>query len=221
MTETVRVAFADEIRALEQDLLKMGSVVEQMLHKSIEALATRNPALADEAIAMDDIVDDYNISIENRCLKLLALQQPMARDLRTIAAALKIITDIERMGDYIVDIAKTAKLLSETPLFKPLKDIPRMADLAKKMLREALEAFVNRDLAMIQHMIEDDDEVDSLNKSLHVELVGHIQKDPSIAPQAIHLLMITRYLERLADHVTNVGERVYYMETGEMKELHT
>lgn len=221
MTETVRSAFSEEIRELEQDILKMGSVVEQMLHKSIEALGTRNVFLAEEAIAMDDIVDGYNLAIENRCLKLLALQQPMARDLRTIAGAMKIITDVERMGDYIVDIAKTARKLSEESLFKPLEDIPKMADLVKQMLRDVLEAFVSRDLELIQKMIETDDQVDYLNRSLHEELVVYMQKDPSVVPQAVHLLLIARYLERLADHVTNVGERVYYMETGEMKELHT
>lgn len=221
MTETVRSAFSEEIRELEQDILKMGSVVEQMLHKSIEALGTRNVFLAEEAIATDDIVDGYNLAIENRCLKLLALQQPMARDLRTIAGAMKIITDVERMGDYIVDIAKTARKLSEEPLFKPLEDIPKMADLVKQMLRDVLEAFVSRDLELIQKMIETDDQVDYLNRSLHEELVVYMQKDPSVVPQAVHLLLIARYLERLADHVTNVGERVYYMETGEMKELHT
>ena len=221
MAKTARVAFVDEINELEHDLLKMGSVVEQMLHKSIEALAGRNTALAEEAIEMDDIVDEYNLNIENKCLRLLALQQPMARDLRTIAAAMKIITDIERMGDYVVDIAKTAIDLSDKPLFKPLVDIPCMADLAKKMLHETLEAFVNRDLDLIQRMIEHDDEVDRLNMSLYDELVSLMQKDPSVTTQAVPLLLISRYLERFADHVTNVGERVYYMETGEMKELHT
>lgn len=221
MTETVRTAFADEIKTLEQDLLKMASAVEQMLHKSIEALSTRNTALADEAIAMDDTVDDYNLSIENRCLRLLALQQPMARDLRTIAAAMKIITDIERMGDYVVDIAKTTKRLVDMPFTRQVTEIPHMADLVKKMLRETLEAFVSRDLDLVQRMIEHDDEVDHLNKALYDEFVEHMQQDPSSVPQMVPLLMITRYLERLADHVTNVGERVFYMETGEMKELHT
>lgn len=221
LPETARVVFAEEMRSLEQDLLKMGSVVEQMVHKAVEALVTRNVTLADEARAMDDLADRYNIEIENRCLKLLALQQPMARDLRTIAAAMKIITDIERAGDYAVDIAKVAKKLSDRPLFKPLVDIPRMADLVKKMIRETLEAFVNRDLGMIQHMIEVDDEVDHLHKSLVDELISFMEKDPSIVRQAVPLVLITRYLERIADHMTNVGERVYYMETGEIKELHT
>lgn len=220
MGESVRTAFADELKELEQDLLKMGSAVEQMLHKSIQALVTRNTALAQEAVDMDDVVDEYNLSIENKCLRLLALQQPMARDLRTIAATMKIITDIERAGDYAVDIAKTAIQLSDKPLFKPLVDIPKMADLVKHMLRETLAAFVNRDLKLIQRMIEHDDEVDHLNRALQDELVDYMRKDPEVVSQAIGLVMITRYLERIADHLTNVGERVYYVETGEIKELH-
>ncbi|MHB0913638.1 MAG: phosphate signaling complex protein PhoU [Armatimonadota bacterium] len=220
MTDTVRVAFADEINHLEQDVLKMASVVEKMLHKSIEALSAKDVSLAEEAIDLDDIVDDYNLDIENRCLKLLALQQPMARDLRTIAATLKIITDIERMGDYIVDVAKTVRKLANAPLPVPLSEIAHMADLVKKMLRETLEAFVSRDLDLIQHMIDDDDKVDSLNKSLNNRLIDLMQQNSSSVPQAVPLLLLCRYLERLADHITNVGERVYYMETGEMKELH-
>lgn len=221
MPNTVRMAFADEIKEMEQDVIKMGSVVEQMLHKSIEALTSRDVALADEAIAMDDIVDNYNISIEEHCLRLLALQQPMARDLRHIAATMKIITDIERMGDYVVDIAKTAKELSARPLFKPLVNIPKMTDIVKKMLREVLEAFINHDLDLIQQMIEDDDKVDQIDKNLQHDLTELMKKDQSIVNQAIQLILISRYLERFADHVTNVGERVYYMETGEMKEMHT
>lgn len=221
MPNIVRTAFADEINELEQDVIKMGSVVEQMLHKSIEALMSRDVALADEAIAMDDIVDGYNISIEEHCLKLLALQQPMARDLRHIAATMKIITDIERMGDYVVDIAKTAKELSARPLFTPLVNIPKMTDIVKKMLREVLKAFINHDLDLIQQMIEDDDIVDRIDKTLQHDLTEMMKKDQSIVIQAIQLIMISRYLERFADHITNVGERVYYMETGEMKELHT
>lgn len=220
MPDSVRVVFADQINALEQDVLKMASVVEQMLHKSIEALTSQNKELSDQAIAMDDVVDDYNLSIENDCLRLLALQQPMARDLRTIAATMKIITDIERMGDYVVDIAKTAKRLCIRPRSGSYVYIPQMAGLVEQMLREVLEAFVSRDLELIQRMIEDDDKVDHLNKTVYRELVEMMKNDPSIIDQVIPLIMIARYLERLADHVTNVGERVHYMETGEMRELH-
>jgi len=220
MIHAARMAFADEIDDLQQDLLKMGSTVEQMLHKSIEALRTRNQDLAREAIAQDDVLDRYNLAVENKCLKLLALQQPMAHDLRAIAAAMKIVTDIERMGDYVVDIAKVAVRLSDTPLFKPLVNIPAMAELVKKMLHESLQAFVSRDLKLLQRVVDADDEIDRMDKSLSQSLIDYMKSDPTLTDQAVQLLLISRYLERLADHVTNVAERVYYMETGEARELH-
>jgi phosphate transport system protein len=216
----VRESFLQELQVLEGDLLNMGNVVSEMLEKAIVALKERDVELAEKVINMDDEVDDYNLNIENKCLQLIALQQPMAKDLRIIAAALKIITDIERCGDYIVDIAKTAKVLSEKELFKPLIDIPKMAKLVEDMLKDALTGFVEKDINLIQKMIDEDDEVDHLYKSLYDEIISYVEKDPSLTKQAVHLLMICRCLERIADHITNVGERVYYMETGELKELH-
>jgi len=216
----MRHSFEEDIRELEQELLSMGGVVEDMLSKAVQALVNRDRLLADEAIAMDDIADSYNVNIETRCLRLLALQQPMARDLRTIAAAMKIITDIERMGDYAVDIAKTARFLADQTPYKPLVDIPEMAEIVQRMLREVLEAFVSRDLGLVEKMVSDDDVVDKMAHDLHEELADAIERNPTITRQALRLLLITRYLERIADHITNVGERVYYMETGELKELH-
>lgn len=218
---SVRKSFEEHLQEMDQDILRMASVVQSMLMKSIQALAEQNIDIANEAIDLDDEVDRYNVEIEKRCLEMLALQQPMASDLRRIAAALKIITDIERMGDYCIDIAKTAKLLADRPLFKPLADIPKMANLVVRMLREALEGYTSHDLNLIQHMIDDDDQVDHLYHSIHNELVEYIERDPTLARPAFHLLLISRYLERVADHITNVGERVYYMETGVMKELHS
>lgn len=215
-----RSAFDEELKKLQEDLLRMGAVVEEMLHMSIESLTARDVALADKAIDKDDEVDFYNINIENKCLELIALQQPMAKDLRTIAAAMKIITDIERCGDYAVDVAKTSRSLAELPAFKPLADIPKMAEIVKKMLREALEGFVHRDMEKIYRMIEDDDQVDHFYNELHEELVGFVEKEGKLARQAFLYLLMGRYLERIADHITNIGERVYYMETGELKELH-
>jgi phosphate transport system protein len=219
MVETVRWAFSDDINEMNQKVIKMGSVVEQMLHMSITALAERNVALADEAIAMDDVVDDFNISIEEECLNMLALQQPMASDLRQIAATMKIITAIERMGDYIVDIAKTAKELSAKPLFKPLVDIPKMAGIVKKMLRDVLEAFVTKNLDLVREMIDDDDIVDKFDMSLYEEIIDIIKSDSNVVDQAVRVMMISKYLERLADHVTNVGKRIYYMKTGDIKSV--
>lgn len=215
-----RKAFDKELVALQDDLRKMGQTVEEMLGKAIKALADRDVKLAQEVDRMDDIVDRYNLDIENRSLCLLALQQPMARDLRTIAAAMKIITDVERTGDYAVDIAKVAIQLAETPLFKPLEDIPKMVRIVQRMLRETLTAFVSRDLNLVQEMIQHDEEVDDLYNRLYDELIERIQREPGLTSQAVGLILIARYLERIADHITNIGERIYYMETGDLKELH-
>lgn len=215
-----RKAYEAQLTELNETLLSMSRAAEDMLRKALVALADRDVPLADEAIRDDDRVDAYNRDIEDRCLKLIATQQPAARDLRTIIAALGIATDVERVGDYAVDIAKTAKRLADKPLFKPLVDIPRMADIVRDMLERAIDSFISRDLKLVQAMIELDDEVDHLYKYLHEELVGFMKKDPELIEQAVQLLLIARYLERVADHITNIGERVYYVETGELRELH-
>lgn len=215
-----RVQFEKKLNDVQQNVLRMGSVVEEMLHKSIAAYRQRDPELVREVMAQDDAVDDYNLSIETDCLHLLALQNPMARDLRVIAAALKIITDIERIGDYCVDIAKTASRNFDLPPLPPTPELQEMALMVSQMLRETLQAFVNGDLDMVQRMIEQDDQVDHLNKAIHNAMVESARATPAMAAQAIALLMIARCLERIADHITNVGERVYYVETGDHKELH-
>jgi phosphate transport system protein len=215
-----RVQFEKKLNDVQQDVLRMGGVVEEMLHKAVDAYLHRDPALVTEVMAQDDIVDDFNLNIETDCLHLLALQNPMARDLRVIAGALKIITDVERIGDYCVDIAKMAGRLFDQP---PLASVPELSDMARvvgRMLRETLQAFVSRDLKVVQSIIELDDEVDHYNKRIHNAMVDVAREDPNVAPQAIGALMIARYLERIADHTTNVGERVYYVETGDHKELH-
>ena len=215
-----RKAFDEELASLQTDLKNMGDVVEDMLGKAMDALSERNIELAHQVEDMDDIVDRYNLDIETKSLNLLALQQPMARDLRTIAAAMKIITDVERCGDYAVDIAMVAVQLSDRLLFTPLEDIPKMVRTVQEMLRETLSAFVSRDLKLVQHIIDLDDEVDSIYQRVYQELIDHIRKNPGDVDQAVGLILIARYLERIADHITNIGERIYYMETGELKELH-
>ncbi len=144
----------------------------------------------------------------------------MARDLRTIAAVLRMIADIERIGDYSVDVSRQARELADQPLFKPLVDIPRMAHLVQQMLHQALEAFVRRDLELAADAVRRDDEVDRLYKQLHRDLITHVQRDPSLVPQAFSLLLVGAYLERVADHITNIGERIWFIETGTLKELH-
>lgn len=216
----IRKIFDEEIKKLQEALLKMGSIVEEMLYQAIESLVKQDVKLADEVIKKDDKVDELNIKIEEKCINLIALQQPMARDLRFIAAVLKIITDVERIGDHCVDIAKFGKQIMDEPLFKPLVDIPKMADLVRKMLRDALQAFVQRDPEKIKQIVLDDDEIDHLHKYLFNELVDFMERDAKLVKQAVYLLLMTRYLERIADHTTNICERIYYMETGEIKELH-
>ncbi len=217
---SVREHFDEQLKELQQDLLQMESATEEMLYKSIEALKNRDERLVFEVYSKDDIVDNLNLVIENKCLELLALQQPMARDLRTIASAMKIITDIERIGDYCVDIAKMARQIIDQPLFKPLVDIPKMAEIVKGMLKQSIEAFVNRDLVLLKKIIDDDEEADHLHRYLFDELLNLMEKDTKIIKQAVYLLLISRYLERIADHITNICERIYYMETGELRELH-
>jgi len=215
-----RRRFEQELAELEELILRMGAISEDMLSRMIRALRERNVEFAEDTVRMDDQVDALNLEIETKCIRLIATQQPQARDLRRIIAALKISGDVERIADYAVDICLVVKELADKPLFKPLEDIPRMQELVKKMLHETLDAFVTRDLELVYKMIADDEEVDTLYENLYVELKDFMKQDPSLVDQAVSLILITRYLERIADHVTNIGERVFYVETGELKELH-
>lgn len=215
-----RVAFEGQLRELDDSLLTMGKEAESLLENALKALAARDVALADSTITQDDRVDSLRFEIETRCMELIATQQPAAKDLRRIFAALSIASDVERVADYSVDICLTAKRLADRPLFKPLVDIPRMEQMVVRMLKESLDGFVSRDLTLVEKMIKDDDEVDHLYHYLHDELCDFMKKDANLVDQAVQLLLISRYLERIADHITNIGERVFYVETGELKELH-
>jgi len=217
----LRHTFEEQLTELQQDILRMSSGVEEMIRLSMHSLAHRDVDEARRAQEMDDLVDELNLKIENNCLHLLALQQPMARDLRVIAAALKIITDVERMGDYTVDIAKMSIRLVDAPASPSYSKLQRMSEVVTRMLRETLQAFVSHDLDLIQSMIAGDDEVDRLNREIHAEVLQQIQQSPSSAELGIGVILMSRFLERIADHCTNVGERVYYMQTGELRELHT
>mgnify|MGYP005864414809 FL=1 len=218
--EIIRGHFTRQLREVQEDLLNMTQAAKKMLQMSIESLKERDVAKAKEVISLDDIVDSYNLKIEEKCLRMIALQQPVAKDLRVIAAVMKIITDVERIGDYSIDIAKFSIRLADQPLFKPLIDIPKMSDIVIKMLEETSATFIQKDLNVVQKVVEDDEKVDTLYRSIHEEVVTYIEKDPTVTRQAIWILMIARYLERIGDHITNITERIYYMETGEMIELH-
>ena len=215
----IRQAFDEQLQHLEQRLLEFGAFVEKMLEEAMQALVEHDVNLARQVIEADDIADEMDLEIEQKCMRLLALQQPMSRDLRTIGTVMKVIADVERIGDYSVDIARTAIKLAETTYFKPLVDIPRMAELVRGMLGNAMEALIRRDLQLVHQVIEEDEQVDEMWSHLLEELEQVMQEHPEVVPQAVSLLLVARYLERIADHVVNIAERVDYMETGQLTVL--
>jgi len=203
--------FEEDLQALKQRLLTMGALVEERAHNAIGALIHRRLDEAEMIIRSDKQVNDLQIEIDDRCLKLLALQQPMATDLRLITSAMKINADLERIGDQAVNIAEnTIKLLPQPPL-KPLIDIPRMADIAEKMTRDALDAFVKKDAELARSVLGRDDEVDSLKDQVFRELLTYMMADPGTIQRALALILISRNVERIADHATNIAEDVIFL----------
>ena len=214
-----RETFDRDLTQLQDDLLRMGALVDDALRRSMEALRARSVEMAEAIIQDDNRIDALHLDLEDRCLRLMATQQPMAKDLRTIAAVWTMTIDLERMGDHAEDIARATKRLAEQPLLKPLIDIPRMAEIVRGMLRDGLDAFVRRDTALAQRMAEKDDEVDHLYSQVFRELLTYMIEDPRNIQRATHLLMVAQALERMGDHATNIAERVIYMVTGTLKEL--
>jgi len=203
--------FELELEALQEQVLLMGGRVESIIQKSISALERRDPALARQVIVDDVVIDRMENEIDERCLRLLALQQPLAGDLRFITGALKISNDLERVGDHAVNIAGGADRLAGLPPLKPLVDIPRLATLATGMLREALNAFVRHDAEAARQICRRDDAVDALNRQLFRELVSYMIEDPSTITRAMELILVARNLERVADLATNVAEEVVFI----------
>jgi phosphate transport system protein len=220
MIDNIRATFEQELKDLQDQVMAMIITVMEMLKKSMVAYQKNDDNLAQEVIKIDDKVDKYNNDIETKCLQLIATQQPMAKDLRFIASAMRIIMDVERMGDYIVDITKFVRRLIGKPRLASAGDIPKMAELVEKMLQETMDAISKKDLGMITKIIEDDENVDAALRNMFDTALLEIEKKPLSAREAVYQLFIARYLERVADHITNVCERIYYMETGELKELH-
>ncbi|SES92904.1 phosphate signaling complex protein PhoU [Anaerobranca gottschalkii] len=214
-----RQSFHDNLNNLVTDLLIMGDLVEQSIQKSVTALKNQDLQLANEVIEQELIIDEMELKIEDKCLKLIAMQQPMAKDLRKIATGLKIITDLERIADHAHDIAKVAIRLGSEPLIKPLVDIPRMAEKVQLMVKKALDAFVQENIDLALEVCKDDDEVDSLHNQIFRELLTYMMEDPKNISQGTQLLFVSSYLERIGDHATNLGEWLIYMVTGERKEL--
>ena len=208
--------FEDELRELRVKILKLGSLVEEAIGRSIESLRERDSELAREVIDQDARINTFDVEIDEECIRLLALRQPTAGDLRFITTAMKITTDLERMGDYAVDICERALELNQEPQLKPYMDIPRMAEIAQGMLRDVLEAFLNRNPALAYEVINRDDEVDQLTVQIFNELLLFMLKDNTTISRAIKITYISKYLERIADHATNIAEMVVYMTEGKM-----
>ncbi len=211
MTDRTIRHFQDELELLKGRLLEMGGLAEDRLGLAMRALVERDHALVDDVIAGDAAINALHIEIDDRCFKLLALHQPMAVDLRAIVAAVKINTDLERVGDLAVNIAEAVRRYLRHPPVKALIDIPRMADIAQGMLRDALDAFVRRDTTLAQAVLAADDALDALKTQVFRELLTYMLQDPHTIEPSLDLILISRHLERIGDHATNVGEDVIFM----------
>ncbi|HEV8130916.1 MAG TPA: phosphate signaling complex protein PhoU [Acidobacteriota bacterium] len=214
MTDHISKHFDEQLSLLKQQILRMGSIVEEAISRSIHALVRRDTPLAEQVIANDPHVDKLEIEIDNISLELLALRQPVARDLRFITTSLKIVKDLERVGDLAVDIAERAVELNPAPETKPLADYPIMAEAAQKMLKDALDAFVNQDVELAQKVLYADDYVDMLNEKLFRDLLSYMAKNPADTACASHLMFVAKYLERVGDHSSNIAEMVIFMVEG-------
>ena len=208
--------FHEELEALKQTLLAMGGLVEDQIRRVMHALVERDDALAREVIERDRQVNTYDVEVDEKCVELLALHQPAASDLRFITTAMKIVTDLERIGDQAVNIAQRAIELGREPQLKPYIDLPRMAEKAERMVKESLDAFVNRDAELARRVCGEDDQVDALKEQVFRELLTFMMEDPRTIPRAIRLILISRFLERVADHATNIAEMVIYLVEGKM-----
>jgi len=203
--------FQEELEALQGRLLEMGGIAEERVRAAVQGLVSRNSAIVDQVLHGDEPVNRLHIEIDERCFKLLALHQPMAADLRAIVAAVKINTDLERVGDLAVNIAEAAHRYVVHPPVKKLIDIPRMGDIAQTMLRDALDSFVRRDVALARQVLHEDDRLDGLKTQIFRELLTYMLQDPSTVEPSLDLILVSRHLERIGDHATNIAEDVIFM----------
>ena len=216
------IKYEEELALLNRKLLEMASLVESMIAKSIKALREGNMILAQEVISTDEQVNAMEIEIDNLCVKILALYQPEAKDLRTVTMIMKVNNDLERIGDHASSISRMALFLADYPPIKPLVDIPKMADKAMEMLRESLDAFIRRDAKLAVVVCRKDDEVDNYEPQIVRELITFIMSDPSMLNLALRYIYVARHIERVADLATNIAEDAYYIATGEvLKHQHT
>src|SRR5688500_7212875 len=203
--------FQEELQQLKTRLLEMGGLAEERVRAVVQALVDRNGAVVDQVLGGDGPINQLHIEIDSRCVKLMALHQPMAVDLRAILSAVKINTDLERVGDLAINIAEAAvRYLGHSPV-KELIDIPRMADIAHGMLRDALDAFVRRDTVLAQQVLDADDALDALKTQVFRELLTYMLQDPHTIEPSLDLILVSRHLERIGDHATNIAEDVIFM----------
>jgi phosphate transport system protein len=214
-----RQTFDRDLQRLQDDLLVLGSLVETAIMDSMDSLKRQDLEAAQQVVDGDRVINEKRYAIESTALILMATQQPMAVDLRLLASFLEISTELERMGDYAKGIAKIALLIGKQPLVKPLIDLPRMAEKASSMLHRALDAFVQRDVEQARRIPDEDADMDALYNQIYRELLTFIMADPSVIDQATHLLFVAHNLERTADRVTNICERIIFTVTGKMLEL--
>jgi phosphate transport system protein len=215
----IRTAFHKGLRDIQDDILAMGSMASKAIIRSVDALKNRDINLANQVIAEDQKINQKRFEVEEKCIKLIATQQPMAVDLRTLVAALNIITELERIGDYGVGIARVVVLIGNEPPLKPLTDIPRMAEKTVDMLLRGLDAYINRDVTAARALCTEDDTIDNLYDQVFRELLVFMMEDPKTVTRATRLMWVAHNLERAADRVTNISERVVFLITGKMEEI--
>jgi phosphate transport system protein len=215
----IRKTFHEYLREVQDELLVMGSMVEKAIARSVDALKTRDLEMANQICEDDLRINEKRFDLEERCIQLIATQQPMASDLRTIISVLSIIAELERIGDHAEGVAKIAIMIGNEPPVKPLIDIPRMADKTRDMLRRSLDAFVDRDETTAREIVLEDDEVDELYNQVFRELISFMLEDPKTITRATRLIWVAHNLERSADRITNICERVVFMVTGKMEEI--
>ena len=203
--------FQEELEGLQARLLEMGGLAEERVRAAVQGLVARDTALIDKVMRGDEPINELHIEIDNRCFTLLALYQPMATDLRAIVAAVKINTDLERVGDLAVNIAEAARRYANHAPVKKLIDIPQMGDIAQAMLRDALDSFVRRDTQLAHQVLNEDDRLDALKTQVFRELLTYMLDDPSTVEPALDLILVSRHLERIGDHATNIAEDVIFM----------
>ena len=203
--------FQQELAKLKEQLLKMGGLAERAISNAIDALVRRDTPLAEKTIGEDEKINKMELVIDEWCLKLLALHQPLAADLRFITSAMRINVELERIGDLAVNIAERVVSLNQEPQLKPYIDIPRMAEITKNMVKDVLDAFVNGDADLARAVCARDDQVDALNDQVFRELITYMLAEPKTITRAVHLIIVSRYLERIADHATNIAEGVIFM----------